>query len=273
MKQAFSLLLLFMTLPCYAGGKILATPGVSTVEGSAGGGLVPWAQLAGYATEDEVLASGFCSRASVDDFDLNVCGAQINIKDRIELSYAEQTFDVNPLSLQLEQSITGAKFRLYGDLVYSRFPQVSAGLQYKKLDTATVPLSLGAESNSGTDIYFAASKLHLGAAFGYNLLWNATARYTEANQMGLLGFGANGKGATWQMEASAAVLFHKSLAVGVEYRQKPDNLGLGEDDWSDVFIAWFPNKHMSVTAAHLNLGSIAGIADQKGWYASVTGYF
>ncbi|QIZ85193.1 DUF3034 family protein [Bermanella marisrubri] len=273
MKLILSLLLLVISSASAAGGKILATPGVSMVEGSAGGGLVPWSQLAGYATEDEVLASGFCSRASVDDFDLNVCGVQVNIKDRIELSYAEQTFDVNPLSLQLEQSITGAKFRLYGDLVYSHFPQISAGVQYKKLDTPSVPFSLGAESDNGTDVYFTASKLHLGVVVGYNLLWNVSARHTEANQMGLLGFGARGKGASLQLEASAAVLFHKSLAIGVEYRQKPDNLGLGENDWSDVFIAWFPNKHLSITAAYLDLGSIAGIANQKGWYSSITGYF
>lgn len=273
MKQIISILFLFVSLHGEAGGKILATPGVSTVEGSAGGGLVPWSQLAGYASEDEILASGFCSRASVDDFDLNVCGAQVNFNDRIELSYAEQTFDVNPLFLQLKQSITAAKFRLYGDLIYSRFPQVSAGFQYKKLETPAVPFSLGAESDSGTDVYLAVSKLHLGMAFGYNLLWNLTARYTEANQLGLLGFGASGKSHSLQMETSAVVLLHKSLAVGVEYRQKPDNLGLGEDDWSDVFIAWFPNKHVSITAAYLDLGSIAGIAEQKGWYASITGYF
>jgi len=33
-------------------GKLLATPGVSQIEGSGGGGIVPWAQLAGYASED-----------------------------------------------------------------------------------------------------------------------------------------------------------------------------------------------------------------------------
>jgi len=273
MKQVISLLLLVMSLQSVAGGKILATPGVSTVEGSAGGGLVPWAQLAGYATEDEISGSGFCSRALVDDFKLNVCGAQLNIMDRVELSYAEQVFDVDPLALELEQSIIGAKIRLYGDLVYSAWPQVSAGLQHKKLDTPAVPFTLGAKDDKGTDVYLAASKLHLGAAFGYNVLWNLTARYTQANQMGLLGFGANGKGREVQFETSAAILFHKSLAVGLEYREKPDNLGLGEDDWRDVFVAWFPNKHVSVTAALIDLGSIAGIEDQKGWYASVTGYF
>ena len=63
------------------------------------------------------------------------------------------------------------------------------------------------------------------------------------------------------------------IAVGVEYREKSNNLGLGEQDWQDVFVAWFPNKYVSVTAAWLDLGSIAGAKDQTGWYLSVTGYW
>ena len=47
---------LFIAVYSFSGiagqGKLLGTPGVSQVEGSAGGGLVPWAQLAGYASED-----------------------------------------------------------------------------------------------------------------------------------------------------------------------------------------------------------------------------
>ncbi len=257
----------------YANGKILATPGVSQVEGSAGGGLVPWAQLAGYATEDEWALSGYCSRASVDDFQLDSCGVQGNLFDRVELSYAEQRFDVDPLNLTLKQSITGVKVRLYGDVVYSTWPQISLGAQHKRLDTADIAFAVGAKDDSGTDVYLAASKVHLGMVAGYNLLWNATLRYTEANEMGLLGFGgAQGNGAI-QTELSAAVLLNQHLAVGVEYRQKPNNLGLGEDDWRDVFIAWFPNKHISVTAAYVQLGAIAAVPDQQGWYLSVVGYY
>ena len=256
-----------------ASGKLLGTPGVSQVEGAAGGGLVPWAQLAGYATEDEWAISGFCTKADVDDFSLNVCGAQANFFDRLELSYAEQDFKVNPLNTELSQSITGAKVRLYGDLVYSQWPQLTFGVQYKKLDTPAVANALGAADTSGYDYYLSASKLHLGAAFGYNLLWNATVRSTSANEMGLLGFGSANHDRSVQLELSSAVLLSQHLAVGVEYRQKPDNLGLQESDWRDVFVAWFPNKHVSVTAAYIDLGAIAALPKQTGWYLSVTGYF
>lgn len=273
MNLLISLFLLLLSLNVFANGKILATPGVSQVEGAAGGGLVPWSQLAGYATEDEIAISGFCTLANVDDFSLDVCGAQLNLYDRVELSYAEQRFDVNPLSLTLKQQIFGAKVRLYGDIIYSHWPQLSVGIQAKKASTFDIPTALGAKNDKGIDVYLAASKLHLGVVAGYNLLWNATLRYTEANELGLLGFGGNKGNGSINAEASAAVLLNKHLAVGVEYRQKPDNLGLKEDDWQDIFIAWFPNKHVNITLAYLNLGAIATIEKQQGWYLSMTGTY
>lgn len=256
-----------------AAGKLLATPGVAQVEGSGGGGLVPWAQLAGYATEDEVAVSTFCSHADVKDFRLNSCGSQINFYDRLEVSFAKQTFNVDPLSFTLSQNIIAAKLRIYGDLIYSPWPQLSAGIQQKSLAKKTVPYSLGARNGSGTDVYLAASKLHLGLLAGYNVLWNLTTRYTDANEMGLLGFGGPNSKPTLQTEASVALLLNKHLAVGSEYRQKPDNLGLDESDWQDVFIAWFPNKYINFTAAYLDLGTIAQVPNQTGWYFSISGSY
>ncbi|GKW52530.1 hypothetical protein NCCP2140_15830 [Pseudoalteromonas sp. NCCP-2140] len=256
-----------------ASGKLLATPGVSQVEGSAGGGIVPWAQLAGYASDDEIAINGFCSRADVSDYRLDVCGAQLNIYDRVEFSYAEQRFEVPALNTDIEQSITGAKVRLYGDIVYSKWPQLSLGVQHKSLDDGSIANLLGAKDTSGTDVYLAASKLHLGALAGYNWFWNTTFRYSDANQLGLLGFGGPDSNKELLFEASTAVFLTHQIAVGIEYREKSNNLGLGEQDWQDVFVAWFPNKYVSVTAAWLDLGSIAGAKDQTGWYLSVTGYW
>lgn len=257
---------------CLAEGKILATPGVSQIEGAGGGGIVPWAQLAGYATEESISVSAACSRVTVKDFALNSCGVQANLYDKIELSYAQQTFEVNPLKLDLKQSIVGAKINLFGDLVYSTLPQVSLGIQSKKLKTRDIAFALGAEKDSGTDVYLAASKLHLGFINGYNWLWNITARHTKSNQIGLLGFGGANENRKVQLEASTAILLNRHLAVGVEFRQKPDHLNLGEDHWKDIFVAWFPNKHFSVTLAYVDLGSIAAIDQQTGWYLSTMWY-
>lgn len=263
----------FMSNVCFANGKLLATPGLIQVEGSGGGGLIPWAQLASYATEDEIAFSGSCSLTNVDDFELNSCGLQLNFYDRIEVSFARQEFDVDPLSTTISQNIIGAKIRLYGDVVYSALPQISLGIQHKTLLSDDVAFSLGASKNSGSDVYLAVSKLHVGLVAGYNFLWNATLRYTEANELGLLGFGGEQGNGSLQTEISAALLVSQHVAVGFEYRKKPDNLGLAETAWKDFFITWFPNKHLNFTLAYVDLGTIAALPDQQGSYASITGYF
>jgi hypothetical protein len=273
MKWVSACFLFILSWQALAAGKLLATPGVSQIEGSAGGGLVPWAQLAGYASEDEWSLSGFCSRGDVKNYRLDVCGVQANLFDRVELSYAEQEFDVPALNTAIEQSVSAIKVRLYGDIVYSQWPQLSVGLQHKSLKDASIATLLGAEKSQGNDVYIAMSKLHLGALAGYNWFWNITARHSDANQTGLLGFGGAIGNKTWLFEASSAVFLSRHWAIGAEFREKPDHLGLGENHWRDVFIAWFPNKHFNITAAKLDLGSIAGVDQQTGWYLSVTGYF
>ncbi|MBB1279813.1 DUF3034 family protein [Pseudoalteromonas sp. SR41-1] len=273
-KYLLASLFLIVSVPSIASnGKLLATPGVSQIEGSGGGGIVPWAQLAGYASDDEFSVNGFCSRADVTDYTLDVCGAQLNLFNRVELSYAQQRFDVPALDAEIEQSITGAKIRLYGDIVYSDWPQLSLGIQHKSLGDGSIATLVGAEETSGTDYYLAASKLHLGAIAGYNWFWNVTTRYSEANQLGLLGYGGENTSGKVLFEGSTAIFFSREIAVGVEYRQKSNNLNLGEQDCKDLFVAWMPNKHVSVTAAYLDLGSIAEADDQTGWYLSVTGYW
>ncbi|CAH9054463.1 hypothetical protein PSECIP111951_01996 [Pseudoalteromonas holothuriae] len=273
MRWFSALIILLYSQHIFAGGKLLATPGVSQIEGSAGGGIVPWAQLAGYASEDEWAMSGFCSRGNVKNYRLDVCGIQGNLFDRVELSYAEQNFDVPALKTTIKQKVSGAKVRLYGDIVYSTWPQLSFGMQHKSLKDGNVAKLLGANDTRGNDIYLAASKLHLGVFYGYNWFWNVTARYSEANQIGLLGFGGDKANKQWLLEASSAVFLSREIALGVEFREKPNNLGLGETHWRDIFIAWLPNKSVSITAAWLDLGSIAGVDRQTGWYVSITGYF
>jgi hypothetical protein len=62
--------------------------------------------------------------------------------------------------------------------------------------------------------------------------------------------------------------------MGAEYRQKPDNLrSFHEDDYWDVFSAWFPTKNLSMTAAYADLGQIAMKDNQHGWYLSLQGSF
>ncbi len=256
-----------------AGSRLLATGGATSVEGAAGGGLVPWATLAGYAEADEAGGTAFASGVRSDDFALDIVGAAVALDNRVELSVARQSLDIDRVipGERLEQVVLGMKFRLTGELPYSRGPQLSFGVQIKHQDDDATSLAVGAARGSGADVYLAASKLWLDGPFGRSGFANATLRATNANQTGLLGFGTAGdRGHELVAEASAGLFLNRHWVVGAEYRQKPDKLGFArEDDWHDVFVGWFPNKHLSVVAAWTDLGSIAGVDDQRGAYLSL----
>jgi hypothetical protein len=107
------------------------------------------------------------------------------------------------------------------------------------------------------------------------MLVSGALRWTNANQTGLLGFGGDvSDDREAQFEGSVGWLLSRSLVVGAEYRTKPDNLSFaGEDDWFDIYAAWAVNKHLSVTAAWADLGSIATFGAQRGLYLSLqTGF-
>jgi hypothetical protein len=262
-------------------GKLLLTGGVSSVDGAAGGGLTPWAVTGSYAAAGEIGGTAFATGVKTQNYMLAAFGAAVVFKDRVELSIARQDLDTRnnlaPLGLaglHLKQDIVAVKLRLAGDAVLdsdSWKPQIAIGVQHKKTDAGALGPTLfgplGAK-DSGTDVYVSATKLFLAQA----VLVNATLRRTQANQNGLLGFGAaQGDGAKLQPELSLAKLLSRRLAVGIEYRAKPDNLNrsvlgsgaLKEDDWFDVFVAWAPNKQVSLTAAWVDLGKIAPALQPK----------
>lgn len=264
------------------GGKLLLTGGVSSIDGAAGGGLTPWAVTGGYATSGEIGGSAFATRVKTRDYALTVYGMAVSYNDRIELSLARQDFDTGPVGgalgldgLRLKQDIVGVKLRVVGDAVLdsdSWMPQIAVGLQHKKAhpDRLSDALTAFGAKDSGTDIYLSATKLFLAQG----ILLNGTLRATRANQNGLLGFGATGHTSyTLQPEISVAWLLRKNIAVGAEYRAKPDNLrdntalgtgALTEDDWADLFVAWAPSKHFSLTAAYVDLGRLVpGVATRR----------
>nr|WP_082768945.1 DUF3034 family protein [Paraglaciecola hydrolytica] len=256
-----------------ADGKLIATAGLSQIEGSGGGGIVPWATISGYDSRDQISAGAVVTQVDVDDYRLTMLGASLSFYDSLEVSVAQQRFEIKGAGIDIKQNIVGLKYRLYGDVVYSDWPQLSVGMQYKHLEDGDIAAAVGADNNSsGTDFYLAATKVHLGAIAGYNAVWNLTARATKANEMGILGFGGI-KNDDYEImfEASAGILFSRNIAVGIEYRQKPDNLGLGEDNWTDYFISYIPSKDFNLTLAWAELGTIAGAAGQSGLYLSLNG--
>ncbi|MFX1681594.1 DUF3034 family protein [Mitsuaria sp. CC2] len=271
-----------------AQGKLLLTGGVSSIDGAAGGGLTPWALTGSYATSGQVGATAYFTRLPVQDYSLSGYGASVAFGERVELSLAKQDFSAGGTGaalglpgLKLKQTILGAKVRLGGDAVLDAdtwMPQIALGVEYKHLDAGGLAPTLGAlgAKRNGVDVYLSATKLFLAQS----TLVNVTLRATRANQNGLLGFGGTASSRYALMpEISVAYLINKEWAIGAEYRMKPDKLnpsalgdGLREDDWKDVFVAWAPNKHMSLTAAYVDLGRIVpGIQPrrQRGVYGSI----
>lgn len=268
--------LMWASPPLYAaGGKLQETTGAMQFEGSAGGGLVPWAVIAGGGAREETAATVFSSRVSVDNYHMNVWGAALGLYDRVEISAAYQMFDLTKMGGEIRQNILGAKVRIFGDVIYNDIPQLAAGVQYKELKDSEIAAAIGADdADSGTDIYVAMSKAHLGVVFGHNLFWDITVRATRANQFGLLGFGGDKNNSYEAMiEGSVAVFLRRTFVVGMEYRQKPDNLSFAvEDDAADMFVAYIPNKQFNLVLGWVDLGDIAGAENQQGPYLSLAAH-
>ena len=276
--QIFTLLLISVTSnQLMAGERLLATGGVMQIEGSAGGGLTPWALIAGYGTREEIGASAFYTHARTQGgFDMNLAGIALGFDNRVEISISQQRFGLSDTvpGEHIRMNTLGAKVRLFGDAVYDQdtwVPQVAVGMQVKhNVDFDKVPKALGAESATGVDLYLSATKLYLAAIAGRNVLLNATLQATKANQFGLLGFGGD-KHDNYQLQpaASAALMVTDNLLIGTEYRARPNNLNaFKEDDAKDLFVAWFPTKYLALTAAYVDLGNIANKDNQKALYLS-----
>ena len=276
--QIFILLLISITSnQLLAGERLLATGGVMQIEGSAGGGLTPWALIAGYGTREEIGGSTFYTHARTQGgFDMDLAGVAVGFNNRVEISFSQQRLGLSDTvpGEHIRMNTLGAKVRLFGDAVYDQdmwVPQVAAGIQVKhNVDFDKVPKAVGAESATGVDVYLSATKLYLAAIAGRNMLLNATLQATKANQFGLLGFGGD-KHDNYQLQpaASAALMVTDSLLIGTEYRARPNNLSAyKEDDAKDLFVAWFPTKYLALTAAYADLGNIASKDKQKALYLS-----
>ncbi|HBX38895.1 MAG TPA: DUF3034 domain-containing protein [Pseudohongiella sp.] len=251
-------------------GKIKGTAAVSSISGASGGGLTPWATLGTYASDGQKGVNIFQSRAAVDDYSLDVVGGAFNYDDRVEIAYAKHDFEIEAAGLHIRQDKISARYKLHGDIIYGSAPQITIGIEHGRLRDKAVARSVGAEHTAGTDFIISAGKVWLDGIANRSTLLNVNVRYGESNQFGILGYGGDANSTKFTTEVAAAIFLTRSIAIGGEFRQKGDYLSaLNEDHARDLFIAWFPNKHLSVTGAWIDLGDIAGAADQRGYYISV----
>ncbi|NCP18213.1 MAG: DUF3034 family protein [Erythrobacter sp.] len=259
--------------PANYNAKLLLTNAASPIEGGSGGGIASWATIGGRQSDRGLGVQTHATFIALPDYQWTSFGVALGIADRVELSYARQNFDTQDVGTALgigkgyvlNQDVFGAKVRLAGDVVYGDplMPQISAGVQYKRALDGPIAAAVGAAQDQGLDFTLSATKLFLS----HSVLVNTTARLTKGNQNGLLGFGsATDSDYSLQFEVSLAYQLSRRFVAGAEFRTKPDNLGLGEDNWFDIFAAYAVTDAVTLTTAYADLGSIATFEDQRGLF-------
>ena len=152
-----------------------------------------------------------------------------------------------------------------GDFGQTWIPATTVGIHYKynsTIDNIDKELggaltSLGIEDNKGIDYTLYASKMF--TFLPRPVLLNVGVRNTEAAHIGLLGFTGD---RDFVFEGNAVVFVTDRLALGAEYRQKPDSYnqipGLlgGEDDWWSLVFGYVANNHLTVSGGYFNLGQV-----------------
>ncbi len=285
-----------------AQGGLLATGGVTSINGVGGGGINPFAVISGYDTNDEVGVTGFFTHLIAGSYTLNSGGASVGLFNRVEVSVARQNFDLGSpgasLGLgpdfNLSQNIISAKVRLFGNAVYDQgtmLPVMAVGASYHENVTSAfpgtneaLPKAVGSHLD-GTTFYVVATKLFIDGLFGHYTLVSAGARLTNSNYNGLLGFGGTNAAGQFKSGYHVEPFFDfayfpdRKFAVGYEFRAMPHfdvagalNLNT-TNNWQDVFVAYFPTKNLSITAAYAALGTIAGAKNSNGLYLSFTATF
>lgn len=266
----------------FDGERALGTSGLSSLEGSSGGGIASWATIGGYGSKKGVGMAFHYSYVNVTNYWDQNAGAILGLYDRVELSYSHNFFQTRGTGAllgigkgyQFDLDTGGIKVRLFGHLAdKTLIPQFAIGAMYKHDGDNKVIHEVGAKSTDGADVYFAATKLYPSIG----LLINTTMRLTKGNQWGILGFGGDRNDSYHpQFEGSLGYLpsFIPGLVVGVEYRTKPRNQNFTpESNWFDVYASYFVNKHLNITAAYVSLGTIATFRNQTGVYFSAqTGF-
>lgn len=208
------------------------------------------------------------------------------IGDRIELGYGYNYLTHSDLHSDIEKATNielsedvvqmhNFNFRLAllkeGQFEQSWLPALTAGIHYKyndSIDTIDSDLNgtlqnIGIEDNDGIDYTLYASKML--TFMPRPLLLNMGVRNSEAAHIGLLGFTGD---RDFLFEGNAVLFVTDQLAIGAEYRQKPDDnydaidgLVESEDDWWSLVFGYVSNDHLTISGGYFNMGDVLNEKD------------
>ena len=281
--------------PAAGGGKECA-PGVHNppplplfnVEGQGGTLLVPMAYLINCESPGTTIGmpTGGYTFVRAGTKTIQEVHVSQTFYRRIEIGYTINTVDLGDLPRDVRraggdigfQHVVLHNFNLRGIVIeegkYN--PAVTAGATFKyNPDVQTIDRRLGggvtalgfARSNS-TDFTLTATKTVIEPLFKRPLMLTGGIRFSEAAQLGYLGFGD-----TYRMtgEGSVVYLITDWLGVAYEYRQKKnpyDTLGrlLGKEGaWQAVDVAFIVNPHITFAVGWLCTGNVANGRVDNGW--------
>jgi hypothetical protein len=281
--------------PAAGGGKECA-PGVHNppplplynVEGQGGTLLVPMAYLINCESPGTTIGmpTGGYTFVRAGTKTIQEVHVSQTFYRRIEIGYTMNTVDLGDLPRDVRraggdigfQHVVLHNFNLRGLVIeegkYN--PAVTAGATFKyNPDVQTIDRRLGggvtalgfARSNS-TDFTLTATKTVIEPLFKRPLMLTGGIRFSEAAQLGYLGFGD-----TYRMtgEGSVVYLITDWLGVAYEYRQKKnpyDTLGrlLGKEGaWQAIDFAFIVNPHITFAVGWLCTGNVANGRVDNGW--------
>lgn len=264
-----------------------------SIEGVGGLPITPSAYLADPGPEGTVLSKPNVSAHTlwVGDKDLQVVAATWTILRRIELGYAVNRLAVADLNKDV-RAATGGTMNVGTDHIWLHHlnarvniipenmcekmwvPAVTAGVHYKynnnideiNRDLGDALETVGYNDNDGLDFTLTASKTI--TSLPRPVLFSVGARASRASQFGLMGFGDD---YMVSFEGNVDVLVTDKLAIGAEFRDKPDVMGripdlVAEDDpWWDVHAAYFLSPKSSFYAVAGDAGGVANHRDEMFW--------
>ena len=238
-------------------GRLLATAGLTQIEGDGGGGLAPWTLITGDGTREAVGVNAHYTLAYLPGSTLHFTGASVGLFSRVELSYDHQWLDTRDSGAKLglsggyhfQMDVVGAKVPLFGNAVYDQdswLPQVAFGAQFTTNNQHATLRAIGARSPTAWTYTSRRPSCSWRKA-----CWSTPpCRPPRRTSSGCWALAATAAAIRPSSKGSAALLLSRNFAVGAELRTRPGNLRFAREDvaW-DVFKAWLPPPRSSRSAA------------------------